>query len=335
MMKVAQLVAPERLTLTDRLLPEPGPGEVRIAVYVVGICGTDMEFFSGRRNNGYPFVLGHECSGMIDAIGANVADWSVGARVTVRPNFGCGVCARCNEGRDNICPNSRGLGVTIDGCLAEYVIVPARYLFPLPYGMNFETGALIEPLAVAGRAVRRADVADHRSVLVLGAGTIGLFAVRCAVLEGAEVTVFDPIAERLDWARRLGAVCAVSQEDQLNEHVGSGFDAVIETAGVCATVPAAVQRTRPGGRIVLTGIPMDAAQVETRWIVWRELEVHGSFIYDATDLSRASARIQEGSVKALDLATHRFSFERVAEAFELIAHRGGLKALINVRQEDG
>lgn len=335
MMRVAQLVAPEQLILTDRLLPEPGFGEVRIAVYVVGICGTDMEFYSGRRNNGYPFVLGHECAGMIDAIGADVADWSVGDRVTVRPNFGCGVCARCNEGRDNICPNSDGLGVTMDGCLAEYIIAPARYLFPLPDGMDFETGALIEPLAVAGRAVRRANVTEHRRILVLGAGTIGLFTVRCAVLEGAEVTVFDPIAERLEWARRFGATCTVSQEDQLNEHVGAGFDAVIETAGVCAAVPAAVQRTRPGGRIVLTGIPMDAAQVGTRWIVWRELEVHGSFIYDATDFALAATRIQEGSVKALDLATHQFSFKQVAEAFKLIVHRGGLKALINVRQEDG
>jgi L-iditol 2-dehydrogenase len=331
MMKVAQLVAPERLILTDRLLPEPGRGEVRIAVYVVGICGTDMEFYSGRRNNGYPFVLGHECAGMIDAIGADVADWSIGDRVTVRPNFGCGVCARCNEGRDNICPNSSGLGVTIDGCLAEYIIAPSRYLLSLPDGMDFETGALIEPLAVAGRAVRRADVANHHRILVLGAGTIGLFTVRCAVLEGAEVTVFDPIAERLDWALQFGAAHAVSQEEQLNEHVGSGFDAVIETAGVCAAVPAAVQRTRPGGRIVLTGIPMDVAQVETRWIVWRELEVHGSFIYDATDFARAATRIQEQDVEALNLATHRFPFERVANAFELIAHRGGLKALINIR----
>jgi len=333
-MRTAQLIGPRQMVVAERRAPEPGAGDVRIAVHVVGLCGTDMEFYSGRRENGYPFILGHECAGTIDALGADVKGWTLGDRVTVRPNFGCGRCERCREARDNICPHSRGLGVTIDGCLAESIVVPARYVFALPDGMGFEAGALIEPLAVAERAVRRAGVCPGDRVLVLGAGTIGLFATRCAVLGRADVVVCDPIEERLGVSRTLGARHAVRRAAELDALRGDGFDAVIETAGVSDTVPIAVRQARPGGRVVLTGIPMDAASVETRWVVWRELEIHGSFIYDIEDFASAAARIRDGSVQALDLVTHRFSLEQVSEAFERIASRGGLKALIKIRQED-
>ncbi len=332
-MLVAQLVAPNEIVIAERRAPEPGAGEVRIAVQVVGICGTDMEFYSGRRENGYPFILGHECAGTIDACGAAVDGWKVGDRVTVRPNFGCGVCDRCREGRDNICPNSRGLGVTIDGCLAEYIIAPARYVFALPEGMDFETGALVEPLAVADRAVRRAGVSSANRVLILGAGSIGLFATRCAALEGATVTVCDPILERLKLAHQFGAYRTVT----LVEDLGSDeqpFDTVIETAGVAETVPIAVRYARPGGRIVLTGIPMDPTPIESRWIVWRELEIHGSFIYDASDFAHAAERLRDGSVQALAVVSHRFPLEQTADAFKLIARQGGLKGLIYLSQED-
>jgi len=332
-MLVTQLVAPHEMILAERRASEPGVGEVRIAVHVVGICGTDMEFYSGRRENGYPFILGHECAGTIDALGAGVTGWNLGDRVTVRPNFGCGVCDRCKEGRDNICPNSRGLGVTIDGCLAQTIIAPARYVFALPDGMDFETGALIEPLAVADRAVRRAEAGSGRRILILGAGSIGLFATRCAVLEGAGVTVCDPITERLALARQFGANRTVTSVEDLRSDEQE-FDAVIETAGVAETVPIAVRRARPGGRVVLTGIPMNPAMIESRWIVWRELEIHGSFIYDASDFARAAERLHDGSIKALDVVTHRFGLKQAADAFELISRRGGLKALINLSQED-
>ena len=330
-MIVAQLVAPHQIEISERRAPEPGDGEVRIAVHVVGVCGTDMEFYSGRRTNGYPFVLGHECAGTIEALGSNVASWQVGDRVTVRPNFGCGTCDRCREGRDNICAHSRGLGVTIDGCLVEFVIAPARYVFALPDGMSFDAGALIEPLAVAGRAVRRADLTRGQRVLMIGAGTIGLLATRCAVLEGADVTVCDPIPERLELAKRFGAQRTMTDEAALGEP--GTFDAVVETAGVSATVPLAVRHARPGGRVVLTGIPMNPASVETRWMVWRELEIHGSFIYDAGDFAHASEQIHDGRVPALNLVTDRFPLEQAADAFDRIAHRDGLKALITIRQE--
>jgi len=338
-MKTVELTGPHRLTVTERADPQPSRGEVRIAVHYVGICGTDMDFYRGRRPTAYPFVLGHECSGRIDEVGEGVTGLEVGTPVTVRPNFGCGTCELCRAGRDNICPNSRGLGVRIDGCLAEYIIAPAPYVWPLPPGMALETGSLIEPVAVAERAVQRAGEITGRRMVILGGGPIGLFALQIAASRGGEVTMIDPIPERLNWAKDLGArhVIDASAEDALPSARGLtadlGFDIAIETAGVVETIPLAIGLLRPGGRIVLTGIPMETAPVETRFIVWRELELVGSFTYTKEDFERASEEIAAGKIKATDLVTQRFDLEDASEAFSLVADRGGLKVIIRIRKE--
>jgi len=331
-MRTVALIAPRRLVPVDRADPQPGPGEVRIAVHYVGICGTDMDFYRGRRSVGYPFVLGHECSGLIDRVGTGVTGLEIGTPVTVRPNFGCGECELCREGRDNICPNSRGLGVTIDGCLGEYVIAPAHYVWPLPPGMTLEAGSLIEPVAVAERAVKRAGDISGRRVAILGGGPIGLFSLQVASSLGGEVTVIDPIADRLDRAKELGARDVINPSEE-GFSADQGFDFVIETAGVVETVPLAIEILRPGGRIVLTGIPMETAPVETRFVVWRELELVGSFTYTKEDFERGSDDIASGRIKAVELVTQRFDIEDAQEAFDLVSKRGGLKVIIKIRKE--
>lgn len=329
-MKAVELVAPRDLRLTERETPEPGPNEVRLAVSHVGICGTDLEFYRGRRSAGYPFVLGHECAGRVDAVGRGAEAWTAGTPVTVRPNFGCGTCAYCRAGRENVCPDGRGLGVTIDGCLAEFVVVPARYLWRIPDGMDLETAALIEPTAVAERAVRRAGSIGGRRLLVLGAGSIGLLATRIATLGGAEVAVADPVAGRRSRALAFGASRTFdSDAAELQEET---FDVVIETAGAPAAASAAVERVRPGGRIVLTGIPMDPAPLATRFVVWRELELVGSFIYETDDFERACDRIARGEIAARDVVTDRFDLGRVGEAFERAAGGESLKVLIEMTE---
>jgi len=331
-MKAVELVAPAQLRVVERTTPEPGPGEVRIAVSSVGICGTDMEFYRGRRSAGYPFVLGHECAGRIDAIGEGVSEWSIGTPVTVRPNFGCGRCEFCVDGKDNVCPDGRGLGVRIDGCLCEYFLAPARYVWPIPRGMDAKTAAMIEPAAVAERAVRRAGTIAGRRLLILGAGTIGLLALQIAAIGGAEVSVADPIAERRRWATDLGAYCAL--DPTTGELDGKRFDLVIETAGVPGAAEAAVEHAHSGGWIVLTGLPMDAARLETKWIVWRELKLVGSFIYDISDFARASERIASGELQASALVTDSYPLEHVGDAFRAVAEHRGLKTVIEIREED-
>ncbi|MEW5827135.1 MAG: alcohol dehydrogenase catalytic domain-containing protein [Candidatus Bipolaricaulota bacterium] len=324
------LVEPRRLETVQRDRPQPGPGEVRIAVSYVGICGTDLEFYRGRRTAPLPFILGHEASGRVDAVGAGVEPGWIGARVTLRPNFGCGGCPTCLEGRDNLCTHSRGLGVTIDGCLAEYVLVPERYVWRVPDEMDLKLACLVEPVAVAERAVRRAGAIAGRQVCVVGAGPIGLAAARIATLEGGVVTTVEPEPSRRTRAESLGVTQAVASISAVENKA----DVVIETAGVSSVVSQIVERARPGGRIVLTGIPMDAALVETRWIVWRELEVLGSFIYEARDFGRALARVLDGSVPAREWVTHTFAIAEASRAFSIAEAREGLKVLIEVRREE-
>jgi len=330
-MKTVELVAPEELRIVERDDPTPGPGEIRIAVSTVGICGTDMEFYRGRRSAGYPFVLGHECGGRIDAIGEGLSEFTLGTPVTVRPNFGCGVCTYCREGRDNICPDGRGLGVRIDGCLAEFVVAPARYVWPIPEGMSAQTAAMIEPSAVAERAVRQAGTIAGRRLLILGAGTIGLLALQIAVVGGADVSVADPLADRRQWAIDMGA--SRSFDPVAGELEGEAFDLVIETAGVPGAAQTAIEHARPGGWVVLTGIPMDATSLETKWIVWRELKLVGSFIYDAGDFARACQRIVDGELRADDLVTDSYPLDGVTEAFRAAADQRGLKTMIRIREE--
>ena len=169
-------------------------------------------------------------------------------------------------------------------------------------------------------------------LLVLGAGPIGLLALQIAALAGAEVSVADPVSERRRWALDLGA--ASSFDPGSDEMKDERFDVVIETAGAPEAVSGAVEHARPGGWIVLTGIPMDACAIETKWVVWRELKLVGSFIYEPTDFGRACDRIARGELRALDLVTDRFPIERATEAFRAAVGRRGLKVLIKVREEE-
>jgi len=177
-------------------------------------------------------------------------------------------------------------------------------------------------------------------VMVLGGGSIGLFALQVAQEYGAEVTLADPLVERLERATGLGAahVIDVTVEDIVTAGRtltgGQGFDVVIETAGVPETVPVAINLTRPGGRVVLTGLPTEAAIVETRWIVWQELDLVGSFIYETENFGQASRLLHEGKIEGLELVTHRFALDQAYEAFDLVARRVGLKVFINVHEED-
>jgi threonine dehydrogenase-like Zn-dependent dehydrogenase len=152
-----------------------------------------------------------------------------------------------------------------------------------------------------------------------------------AILAGATVTVGDPRADRRRRALDLGATDAFDPAG--NDSSQAGFDVVIETAGVPEAVSAAVPLAKPGGTIVLTGIPMKAAMIETKWIVWRELTLAGSFIYDASDFARACGRIECGEIDVLELVTDRFPVERAAEAFQRAASHDGLKVLITMREE--
>lgn len=333
-MKALQLVAPSELRVVDVPLPEPGPGEVRLRVRACGICGSDlhgMDGSSGRRIP--PLVMGHEASGTVDAAGEGVSAWKAGERVTFDSTVWCGECAYCREGRVNLCDSRQVVGVACaefrrDGAFAEYVTVPQRILHRLPDALSFEEAAFAEPVGVALHAVRRAGDVSGSTVLVVGAGLIGLLVIQALKRAGAaKVIAVDLDSGRLDLARELGA-----DETALGGPALGPFevDVAMEVVGAAPTVDFAIRSVRKGGRVVLVGNLAPQVPLPLQIVVTRELDVLGSCAI-AGEYPEALEAIASGSIRVQPLITAAVALEEGVEAFEKAKSPGALKVLVTSR----
>jgi 2-desacetyl-2-hydroxyethyl bacteriochlorophyllide A dehydrogenase len=323
-MKAALLHAPRRLRVEAAPNPEPAPGEALVRVAVAGLCGTDYSIFSGDRAVGYPRVMGHEFVGRIEATGAGVTTVREGDRVAVEPNYSCGACPLCREGNRNLCLSRTAIGIDVDGCFAELVRVPARCCWPAPRGVADDDLMITEPLAVVVRAVARGQVRAGESVAVVGAGTLGLLALQVLRARGARVLIVSRTARRFALAEELGAAAThrVSEgtlQDTARDFSGrEGIDCVLETAGTAEAVEHALTLVRPGGRVVLTGLPHDPTSVRFFSVVRREVTIVGSMIYQ-DEFAEAMRLVAAGQVRTRPLVTHRFPLADIEQAFA--AHR--------------
>ncbi len=330
-MRAARLYGTRDLRLEERPVPEPGPGMALVRIRAVSICGSDLHYYrEGRIGDSRPtepLVLGHELAGEVVAIepgaGQQHDQLQPGRRVAVDPAISCERCEQCQAGHPNLCPHVRFAGTPpTDGGLQEYLVWPARLLEPLPGDMSCETGALLEPLGIAIHATDLARIRLADTVAVLGAGPIGLLAIRCAVLSGA-VRVFatDLRPERVAAARDFGAsetadAAATDVARWLHERTGGrGVDVVLECAGAAQTFAQAVEVVRPGGTVVLVGIPDDdriafGAAAARRKGVTIKLCRRMKHTY-----RRAIALAQAGLVDLPKLVSHRYPLDRVGEAF--------------------
>jgi L-iditol 2-dehydrogenase len=286
-MNALVLIEYGRLEVRDAPTPVPAADEVLIRVKACGICGSDvhgMDGSTGRRKP--PIVMGHEGAGLIAQLGPRVAGWREGERVTFDSTIYCGACAFCRQGRVNLCDSRRVLGVSCDeyrrdGAFAEFVAVPARILYRLPEEVAFEQAAMTEALSVAAHAVGRAGVSPGETVLVVGAGMIGLLIVQVLRASGAgRVIAVDLAPERLELARRLGAD-VVLRADGVNvpdevKKLGGGADAAFEAVGTSEAVNTAVLALRKGGRLVLVGNVSAEVALPLQAVVTRELTLAGS-----------------------------------------------------------
>jgi L-iditol 2-dehydrogenase len=269
-------------------------------------------------------VLGHEVVGQVEAIGDGVSRVQPADRVAVEPNYSCGRCALCREGNRNLCLGRIAIGIDVDGGLAELVRVPARCCWPIPPSLADDDVVLTEPLAVVVRAVARGAPRPGQRAAVVGAGTLGLLAVQVLRAHAVGVLVVARRRQRLELARQLGAeatalVGEVALEAAAREFSGrEGVDLVIETAGTPEAVSHALALARPGGRVVLTGLPHASTPVEFFSVVRREITLTGSMIYQ-DEFAEALALVQSGRVQTRPLVTHRFALEAVDAA--MAAHR--------------
>lgn len=323
-MKAARLHRPRDLRIEHVSSTEPGTGDVIVRVRIAGLCGTDYRIWTGDRPVTYPRVMGHELVGTVEAVGHAVTRVRRGDRVAVEPNYSCGRCALCREGNRNLCLGRTAIGIDVDGGFAELVRVPERCCWPLSGELSDTDVVIVEPLAVVLRAVNRGGPTSGETAAVLGAGTLGLLAIQLLRLQGARVMVVSRTARRFELARRHGvdACHALSDggvADAARAFSGrEGVDLVIETAGTAEAVQSAVELLRPGGRVVLTGLPHEPSSVGFFTVVRRELTMLGSMIYQ-DEFPQALRLLETGQVRGADLVTHRFPLDDLAGAFE--AHR--------------
>jgi 2-desacetyl-2-hydroxyethyl bacteriochlorophyllide A dehydrogenase len=293
--KALVYMGPRRMELQELPEPDPGADEARVRVRAAAICGSDLHGFreaSPRRVP--PLVMGHEAVGTIDAVGGGVDKALVGKRVVAMPVVSCGACARCVEGRPNLCPNRRLMGMNFPGAFAETFTIPAAQLLVAPSTLSDEAASLAEPLANAVHVVDR-SVREGDEVLVIGAGPIGLFAARTAVLAGAKrVSVTDRIPERLELARSLGAEPLAPQA--AHDLAEPSVDVVIDAAGFPATWATAVDAARFGGRIEAIGLGAAEGPLAYQAVVAKGLTIAGAYACVADDFRRAVDLLVSGAI---------------------------------------
>lgn len=304
--------APWEMPLRELPAPWPAPGEVLVRVRAAGVCGSDVHGFTGSTGRRTPgVIMGHEFSGIVEALGEGASGHVPGDQVAIQPIISCGVCAQCRRGRPNLCLHRRGIGWSVHGGYAEFVCVPARNALPLPSGVEWVQGALAEPLAVALHAVNLTPLNLGDRVVVLGAGTVGLLCVLALRQRGAgPIIVSDLSDHRLELARRLGAseVIRADRQDPVSAvhdlTGGEGADAVLEVVGAPATARQSVELVRHGGAVTWVGNAAPLVEVPMQEIVTRELTVRGSYAFSG-EFARALELLGSGQLDLAPLAVLR------------------------------
>jgi 2-desacetyl-2-hydroxyethyl bacteriochlorophyllide A dehydrogenase len=317
----------------------PGRGQVQIRVAYCGICGTDLHLFHGAMAHRLtlPHVMGHEMSGTIEAVGADVHGWKPGDRVTVRPLDPCGDCPACRMGHSHICHNLKFIGIDRPGALQGLWTVPAHTLHRLPEALGLREAAMIEPIAVACHDVRLSEVAAGEFATVIGGGPIGILIALVAQARGARVLLAEVNEFRIKLARDLGIDAASPRELDfpalVNERTeGAGADVVFEVSGSQAGAEMMTKLPRTRGRIVVVAIYGEAPKVDLFRFFWRELKLAGARVYEAIDFEHAIELAAAGSLPLDRLITNVLPLGRLEEGMRQM-ERGGdcMKILVNVQ----
>ena len=336
-MKVATGVG--HVEVRDIPEPTPGPGEVLIHVKAAGICGTDLHIYHDEFKTVPPVVLGHEVAGEVAMLGEGVEGIAEGERVTTETYYStCGECRYCRDGRNNLCLQRRSIGSAVNGGFTDYVVVPATNVHTLPESVDFEAGALTEPLAcvVHGvlnwRTVSAGDVA-----IIAGPGAIGLLTLQVVKASGATVVLLGTNVDetRLTLGRELGAdhVVNVQQEDPTEliadiTSEGLGADVVYECSGAGPAALQLMPLVRRRGRYAQVGLFGKPVAWDLDEVCYKELVVTGSNASVPSSWNRALDLLATGAVDTKRLITHRFPVTEWEEAFAVFDSKVGVKTLL-------
>lgn len=315
-MKVAYLKGVKKLIVQDTADPTPKPGQVIVKVKYCGICGSDLHAYETGIYSG---IIGHEFSGDIESIGESVKGWKVGDRVTANPNIGCGSCYYCKRGETNLCMKLLTIGEGgAPGAFAEHIPVRADLLRKLNT-MSYEGGALVEPLGTLVRAVKY-SVRSGDSVLVMGAGTIGLFALECAKKYGAKKVYVTEVSKlRAEVAKKLGADQVfnpkeVNVSQKMNELTnGLGPDVVLECIGKPETIRGAETIVRKGGTAMIVGVSTVDVPTNYLGMLIHETAVKGIYAYSIQDFEEAAQLIERKQVDISPIVTGKIGLSEIVE----------------------
>ena len=337
---------PEKFEISEVPVPEPGPMEVLCRVKAVSICGTDSHLIAGDYPGfwppEFPIIPGHEWAGDIVRLGpgAEKAGWQVGDRVAGTSHDACGVCQQCVEGRYNLCENygvmdlHRQYGHNYQGADADYVVHGVKCIFPLPDEVSYEEGAVIDPASLALHCARRGGIEPGDTVVVMGAGPVGLLCGDAALAMGAGRVMVVGRGLRLQKALAMGFIgidsTAVDPVETVRDSTGGlGAEVVLEAAGTPTTLRWAMGMLRRGGRVTAVGIPTEDVAIEMRDLVLYELELAGSRAA-AGEMRRVMPLIADGRIRLSEIMTHQFLLADFAEALATFRDRstGAIKITI-------
>lgn len=328
-----------------REVPDPrieAPNDVLIRIARVGVCGSDVHYYTTGRIGAqvvrYPFAVGHECAGVVEAVGPEVTHVRVGDRVAIEPAMPCFECDQCKAGRAHTCRKLRFLGCPgqAEGSLSEYIVMPEHCCFKLKDETTLEEGVLSEPLAIGVYACQLAGDLQGKRIGILGSGPIGLSVLMPARAQGVgKVYMTDKIDARLELAKQTGAdwtgnVDRIDAVKAIEEAEPLLLDYVFECCGQQDAVDQAVRMLRPGGKLVMIGIP-EVDRISFQIDLMRRKEICFQNVRRQNECTgRTIDLIEDRTLPAATMVTHHFPFERTKEAFDLVAayQDGVMKAMI-------
>ena len=344
MMLQQVMTAPGEIVFNEIPVPEYGEDQVLIRIMKIGICGSDIHVFHGKHPfTKYPVTQGHEVSGEVIAFGSKVKGLKIGQKVTIEPQVVCGECYLCRHGKYNLCENLKVMGFQTTGTASTYFVAPSNRVTALPDTMSFDDGAMIEPLAVAVHAVRRAGDVNGLNVAVIGAGPIGNLVSQVARGMGAGKVIVTDISDyRLDLAKRCGATAVYNTKewnfgDALIDSFGPDkADVIYDCAGNDITMGQAIKYARKGSTIILVAVYAGMANVDLAVLNDHELDLNTTMMYRHEDYVKAIEMVNDGLIDLKNLQSKTFSFKKYLDAYKYIDsnRETSMKILIDVQDQN-